>query len=160
MGISDAFKSRKQIAVRELKIWERQLKISERQLEMEKRRLEIFKKGAELQREKELNEGVAYKVQIGDNLGIISQAADIPISILQDDNKNKIKDINKINAGDTIFLQYHPKPEDAINSESMNEGFSYLDQGYYLVEVEDEALERFHEVSEKGAQQYLKDQKK
>ena len=159
MGISDAFKSRKQIAARELKIWERRLKISERQLKMEERRLEMYKKGAELQKEKELNEGVPYEVQKGDNLTKISEATGISIHDLAKDNN--IKDVNKINAGDTIFFQHHHKPEDAINSDSMNEDFPNMaDQGYYLDAVEDAALERFHEVADKGAQQYLKDEEK
>lgn len=141
------------------KIFQQKQDMVQRLREQQNKTVEISARQAELQRERELNEGVPYVVRQGDNLTKISQATGISIYDLVNDNG--IKDKNVINAGDTIFFQHHHKPEDAINSESMNEDFPNMaDQGYYLDAVEDAALERFHNVSEKGVQEYLKNKDK
>jgi len=97
---------------------------------------------------------VSYKVRKGDTLSTISQATGIPISILAKDND--IKDINKINTGDVIFLNYHPQNGETINSPEMNELFTNpADQAAYFEQMDAATLTRYTQVAQDGAQKHI-----
>ncbi len=98
---------------------------------------------------------VAYTIRKGDNLDTISKATGIPVSILAKDNN--IKNTNLIKAGETIFLNYHPEPDEAFNSAEMNEMFPNMDdQARYFEEMDRYTTNRYETVNNYGAQEYVK----
>lgn len=98
---------------------------------------------------------VNYQIREGDTLETISKASGIPVPILAKDNN--IKDANKINEGETIFLRYHPADWEAFNSPEMNEMFPNMnDQARYFDQIDAEETARYNKIAQEGAQQYVK----
>ena len=104
---------------------------------------------------KDYSVSVNYKNRPGDTLETISKATGLPVSILAKDNK--IKDVDKIGAGEVISLRYHPEAYEAFNSPEMNEMFPNMDdQARYFDEIDAERTAHYNQVAKDGAQEYLK----
>ena len=97
---------------------------------------------------------VNYIVRKGDNLTTISKATGIPISTLAKDNN--IKDVNKINIGQLLTLNYHPEKWEAINSYEMNEMYpNHADQVAFFEEMDLATEDRYNRVAKDGAQKHI-----
>ena len=98
---------------------------------------------------------VAYTIRKGDNLETISKATGIPVSILAKDNN--IKDPNNIKAGESLWLNYHPEPDETFNSTEMNEMFPNMnDQARYFEEMDNYTTAKYNAATKEGAQEYVK----
>lgn len=97
---------------------------------------------------------VNYIVRKGDNLTTISKATGIPISILAKDNN--IKDVNKINIGQLLTLNYHPEKGEAINSSEMNEMYpNHADQVAFFERMDQATENRYNRIAKDGAQKHI-----
>ena len=97
---------------------------------------------------------VNYTVREGDNLTTISKATGIPISILAEDNN--INDVNKINIGQLLTLNYHPEKWEAINSSEMNEMYpNHADQVAFFERMDQATENRYNRVAKDGAQKHI-----
>jgi LysM repeat protein len=97
---------------------------------------------------------VKYTVRQGDTLTTISKATKIPISILAKDNN--ILDVNKIQAGQTIMLNYHPESWETINGEEINTFMpNPADQEDFFAEMDGRIQSHYEQVATDGAQKHI-----
>ena len=97
---------------------------------------------------------VKYHIRQGDTLNTISKATGIPVSILAKDNN--IQDINKIQTGQVINLNYHPESWETINGEEMNSFMpNPADQEAYFEEMDGRTQSRYEQVDRDGAQKHI-----
>ena len=96
----------------------------------------------------------SYVIRKGDTLSTISKATGINIFDLAKDNN--IKDVNKIKAGDTISLNYHPEEWETINGHEMNEIMpNPSDQVEYFARMDAHTQARYDKVAKDGAQKHI-----
>lgn len=97
---------------------------------------------------------VKYHIRQGDTLNTISKATGIPVSILAKDNN--IKDVNKIQTGQVIDLNYHPEAWETINNPELNKFMpNPADQQEYFTEMDGATQYRYEQIDRDGAQKHI-----